>query len=175
MPDQAESSFMKTSSKSKRSDTAILLKSGLSALEIANLVNSRFELAVNYANTRRNSWRAGSSLVHWTTLGASAAATIVLGLSNLGTLGSIGFILSALVTTISAIEPFFNWRSRWVMAEEALADWYRGQQELELYISSTPEEAIDLTVIHSFDTARDATWRRFSKQWIAERRSGARR
>ena len=40
-------------------------------------------------------------------------------LQDLDFWSGLGFSLVALVTVINAVEPFFNWRSRWVLMEEA--------------------------------------------------------
>lgn len=42
----------------------------------------------------------------------SAAATIILGVQDLDFWAGLGFSLVALATAVSAVEPFFNWRSR---------------------------------------------------------------
>lgn len=86
----------------------------------------------DYARIRRTEWRRKATLAWACSTLASAIATVILGLADLGTWASIGFVLSAWVTTINAVEPFFNWRSRWVGAEKALASWHRIEESLAL-------------------------------------------
>lgn len=104
-------------------------------------------------------------------LALSAAGTVILGLAELSGPAQLGFIFSALVTTLGAIEPFFNWRSRWVSAEEALAKWHRIEEDLTIYIAQTPFRRLDTDKILGFHDEYCRTWEQFSDQWLDQRRS----
>lgn len=151
-------------------DAGSPLVPGRTAMELAELVRSRLSNDRDYAQRRRRTWQSKASTTHLLTLGLSAAATVILGIADLDPLATVGFVLSALVTTVGAVEPFFNWRSRWVLAEEALAAWYRLDDELNNYVSSTNEQDIDKATIIDIDKRRQAIWDRFSQQWLQERR-----
>jgi hypothetical protein len=111
-----------------------------------------------------------ASLTRLLSLGLSAAATVLLGLADLQGTAEWGFVCAALVTTVGAIEPFFNWRSRWIMAEEAMADWYRLDRELGAYIAGTHEQELDREKLLEFDRQSTLVWSRFSAQWLEQRR-----
>lgn len=81
--------------------------------------------------------------------------------------------MSALVTAITALEPFFNFRSRWISADEALARWHRSEEELTLYVASRPEHELTTAEVLRFDDMRRDEWVRFSQDWLTGRRSGA--
>jgi hypothetical protein len=55
----------------------------------------------------------------------SGASTIILGLQNLDFWTELGFSLVAIATRVNALEPFFAWRSRWVLMEETQYRFYR--------------------------------------------------
>lgn len=137
---------------------------------LASYVQVRLRAARRYVQRQRNVWRALATTTHLTTLTLSAAATVVLGFARLTGLGSLGFIFSALVTTIAAIEPFYNWRSRWVISEEALAEWYRIEEDLTIYVASNPTKSLDTILIMAFDKRFVGVWETFNRKWLRSRR-----
>jgi hypothetical protein len=145
---------------------------GLNDADLARYIQTRVLAARAYTGSRRRVWRLGASWTHMSTLALSAAATIVLGVSQRDGFGHAAFALSALVTTAAAIEPFYNFRSRWVLAEEILADWYRLEEQLTMYLASTEAAKVDRAEILGFDAEYDRIWQRFSEQWVHHRRSG---
>lgn len=149
------------------------LAAGLTTFELAKMVRTRFYEDRAYARWRRKTWRRQASITRLATLACSAAATILIGLSGTDdvTLKNVGFVFSALVTTIAAIEPYFNWRSRWVMSEEALGRWHEIEEALALYVAETPEASLDREKILAFDRSRRDVWSDFNQQWIEQRRA----
>lgn len=143
---------------------------GTTPLELADRVRTRLKYALTYGRDSRRGWRFWATTVRLAVLGLSAFATVTLGLASLTGAAAYGFIASALVTTVSAVEPFFNWRSRWVMADEAIAQWYTIEDELLLYVAGTRAEDLSVERITRLDEARQAVWDRFSTQWLIERR-----
>jgi hypothetical protein len=143
---------------------------GLSRLELAGFVRQRLYDDRDYARLRRTEWRRRATLAWACSTLASATATVILGLASLGTWASVGFVLSALVTTINAVEPFFNWRSRWVGAEKALASWHRIEESLALYVANTPETDIEPARVLEYDRSRQKVWSDFSGDWLSARR-----
>ncbi|WP_263426471.1 SLATT domain-containing protein [Nocardioides mangrovi] len=126
--------------------------------------------AENYGRRRRSRWRLFASVTKFGALALSAAATILLGFAELDHLAAAGFVCTALVTTIGAIEPYFNWRSRWIMAEEAMHDWYALEQKLIWYVGMSAEQDLDPSKIAKIDQERRAVWDRFGQQWLEQRR-----
>lgn len=146
---------------------------GQSAMDLAERIRTRLTYASEWGRNSRQAWRRNASLTRILTLGMSAFATIALGLGDLEGWARAGFIASALVTTTSVIEPFFNWRARWVMADEAIARWYTIEDQLLTYVAATPHAELDLEHLQTFDASRQEVWDRFSSQWMSERRRAA--
>ena len=147
-----------------------LLQVDLPPDALAAYVQVRLRGARRYVQAQRNVWRVLATTTHLATLALSAAATIVLGFAQLTGLGALGFIFSALVTTISAIEPFYNWRSRWVISEEALAEWYRIEEDLTIYVASNPAESLNTGQIMAFDQRFVGVWENFNRKWLQSRK-----
>lgn len=156
-----------------RSPVAKPLTTEMSPLELANIVRQQFYKDRNYLRLKRRRWAIGAVTIRLLALGLSGAATILLGLSELSGLAAWGFSLSALVTAVTALEPFFNFRSRWVSADETMARWHRSEEGLTLYVASRPEHELTIADIVAFDDMRRDEWVRFSQDWITGRRSGA--
>lgn len=115
-----------------------------------------------------------ASGIHLLALALSATATVILGLAELTGPAQWGFIFSALVTTLGAIEPFFNWRSRWVLAEEALAKWHRIDDDLSMYVAVTDKSDLDPKRIMAFHEDYCRVWEQFSNQWLDQRKQTSR-
>jgi len=103
----------------------------------------------------------------------SGAATIILGLQNLTFWAGLGFSLVALTTVVNAIEPFFNWRSRWVLAEEAQHGFYRLQEDLEYMVATRRPEELRIDDLEEFYGRYKKTWNDFSEKWLEHRRQVA--
>jgi hypothetical protein len=86
---------------------------GLSPLELAHDVLGRIEKANEYARTRKSRFRRRAVSIRLVGLALSATSTIILGLQNLDGWTGTAFALVAVVTVVSALEPFFAWRSLW--------------------------------------------------------------
>ena len=142
--------------------TQIALVAGLKPFDLAGLVRQRLQNDRDFAQGRRWVWRNLSTGSMVLSLLLSAGTTIVLGLANLGPLGTLGFICSALVTVMIAIEPLFDWRARQASADEALSAWHHLEENLAIYVASTPARELDPEVILEFDSDRREVWARFS-------------
>jgi hypothetical protein len=147
------------------------LAAGLSPFDLATRIRTNLYSAKSYARWRRKSWRIMASGTHMLGLALSAAATVILGVAELTGPAQWGFIFSALVTTLGAIEPFFNWRSRWVLAEEALANWHRIDDDLTMYVADTNENDLDRARIMGFHDEYCLVWEQFNNQWLDQRRA----
>jgi hypothetical protein len=94
-------------------------KPGLIPLELAQDLVARIEQGNAYARSRKNRFRSSSTVVRMISLILTVTSTIILGLQKLNVWTGIAFSLVAVVTSVNALEPFFAWRSRWVLMEEA--------------------------------------------------------
>jgi hypothetical protein len=147
------------------------LPAGLSPYQSSLRLRRWIINANSYANRRKARFRLFSSVTKMLTLSLSGASTIILGLQDLDFWAGLGFALVALTTVVNAIEPFFNWRSRWVLAEEAQHDFYRLQEDLEHLVGSIPAEDLrDQDITHLYDRYRQV-WNDFSAKWLEQRRT----
>jgi len=73
---------------------------------------------MDWADSRKARFRTRASSAKVAALALAAASTVVLGIPAIPNRAAIALPMVALVTLISALEPFFNWRSRWVLMEE---------------------------------------------------------
>jgi hypothetical protein len=114
-----------------------------------------------------------SSGVKVLSLTISASATIILGLQDLSLWAALGFSLVALLTVINAIEPFFNWRSRWVLAEEARARFHRIKDDLNYLVATRPKEELQIEDLNDLYMRYEQTWTNFSRAWNENRGKGS--
>lgn len=147
------------------------LQVGLAPLELAIMLDAWIESSISYSQSKRTRFRITSSLLKIATLALSAATTIILGLQDLDFWPSVGFILVALVTIVSAVEPFFNWRSRWVLMEEQLYRLYRLRQNLALTIGRTRPEDLSHADVEAFYRTYNHIWETTSERRLQYRRS----
>ncbi|MCO1655573.1 DUF4231 domain-containing protein [Pseudonocardia humida] len=91
----------------------------LTPRELALWVRAEALRGIRWAQPRKRRFRSAASVTRMVTLVLSAASTVILGLQDLDFWASLGFALVALSTVVTSVEPFFNWRSRWVLMEEA--------------------------------------------------------
>jgi ABC-type siderophore export system fused ATPase/permease subunit len=148
------------------------LPSGLQPLELARFLNSQLDEAHAYARSRKHRFRWKSVTVRLTVLVLSAASTIILGLQNLDPWTGTAFSLVAVVTVVSALEPFFAWRSLWVLMEEAAHKFHRLQDDLQYYIASHPAEEIDRERVRAMFVQYQEIWDELSSRWLKFRENG---
>jgi hypothetical protein len=108
-----------------------LPQAGLSPYEAAVRLRQQIVDGNGYARARKTRFRFFASSMKTLSLALSAASTVILGLQTLNFWAGLAFALVAVVTVINAVEPFFNWRSRWVLMEETQSRFYRLRDDLE--------------------------------------------
>ena len=145
------------------------LPSGLKPLELAHHLRDQIERGHTYARSRKHRFRWKSVTVRLTTLVLSAASTIILGLQNLDPWTGTAFSLVAVVTVVSALEPFFAWRSLWVLMEDASHRFHRLQDDLSYYIASHPAEEIDPARVGEMFEQYQEIWDSLSSRWLKYR------
>ena len=146
------------------------MRAGLSTYELAIQLRDWTVHANSYSRSRKNKFRLFSSAMKVLSLAMSAAATIILGLQNLTFWAGLGFSLVALTTVINAVEPFFNWRSRWVLAEEAQHGFYRLEEDLEYLVATRRPEELRIEDLDKFYDRYKRIWNDFSEKWLEHRR-----
>ena len=144
---------------------------GLTPLELARDLLSRIDNGHVYARSRRRRFRRGSIVVRMASLALSGASTIILGLQDLGFWASLGFALVALVTVVNTLEPFFAWRSLWVLMEKTQYRFHRLRDDLTFYLAATPADEVDRARIEEMFERYQQIWHEQSSRWLDFRRS----
>lgn len=101
----------------------------------------------------------------------SVASTIILGLQKLTGWAGFAFALVATVTAVNALEPFFAWRSRWVLMEKMQNRFYRLRDELSYYIAVTQPDRIDGARVRQMFDEYQQVWEEASDRWMEYRRA----
>lgn len=149
---------------------SVALVAGLSSVELAAMLRGRLYDDKHWARDRREVWSARSSFVHFLTFSLAVLAIVFLGIAKLDGFAVVGFICTTVGTTVAGVESFFNWRSRWIAADAALAGWHDIEERLALYVASTAEASLDNAQLLAFDVERRAVWSEMSQTWLDERR-----
>ena len=102
----------------------------------------------------------------------AVSSTIILGLQHLNFWTGLAFSLVAVGTLVSAVEPFFNWRSRWILMEEAQYKLQRIQDESEYHLLKTPAADVTVDDLDPFFERLQSVWTDTSERWLAYRRGG---
>ncbi|MFI7115732.1 DUF4231 domain-containing protein [Amycolatopsis sp. NPDC049868] len=144
---------------------------GLTPLELAHDLVERIEQGTKYARIRKRRFRTRSVILRVLALLLSASSTIILGLQNLNPWTGTAFALVAVVTVVNVLEPFFAWRSLWVLMEEGQYKFYRLRDELTYYIASTPPEELDQAVLRETFDQYQAIWDLVGNSWLKYRQA----
>ncbi len=107
------------------------------------------------------------------TLGLSAASTVILGLQSLNARADLALPFVALVTLLGAVEPFFNWRSRWVLMEEAQYRFQRLADDLEYLAASTAVDDLTFDQLGEVFDRYQTIWDDLGRTWLEHRREPA--
>ena len=144
---------------------------GLTSLELARDLLSRIERGNEYARTRKKRFRSRSSAVRVGSLAISSTSTIILGLQQLNFWTGIAFSLVTVVTVVNILEPFFAWRSRWVLMEEAQYKFYRLRDDLTFYLAAHQPDQLDKATIKDMFDKYQEIWDQLSSRWLEYRRT----
>ena len=125
---------------------------------------------MDWADSRKARFRARASYAKVVALALTAASTVVLGIPAIPDRTAIALPMVALVGLLSALEPFFNWRSRWVLMEEAQYRLNRIRDEMDYYQVATPAADLDRERLHRFFVEHQNTWNDVSRRWIEFRK-----
>ena len=143
---------------------------GLDPVDLAKDVLSRIERGNEYARSRKRLFRRSSTAVKALALAMSGASTVILGFQNLNFWTGAGFVLVALLTVVNTLEPFFAWRSRWVLMEETQYRFYRLRDELSYYLAATPTDQVDPARIGEMFAEYQRVWDALGSRWLEVRR-----
>jgi hypothetical protein len=149
------------------------LRAGLSPADTAALLLGRIREGDEFADRKKHQFRRRSAVIKILTLTLSATSTIILGLQNLDTWAGLAFALVALGTLLGAVEPFFNWRSRWVLMEETQYRFRRLADDLEYLVASTAPSDLTHDRIDPIFNSYQTIWHDLGRAWLEHRREPA--
>jgi hypothetical protein len=150
----------------RRPDTA------LPAIELARWLESQSTEAIAWVRHRKSRFRRSASIIRMLSLSLAAAATVILGLQHLNTWAGLAFSFVAVGTLVNAVEPFFNWRSRWILMEEAQYKIMRIREELEYMLLKTPADQLRIEDVDPFFHRLQEILTGTSQRWLEHRRGG---
>jgi hypothetical protein len=125
---------------------------------------------MDWADSRKVRFRKQASRTRIATLALTARLTVVLGIPAIPDRTSIALPMVALVTLLGGLEPYFNWRARWVLMEETQYRLNRIRDEMDYYLVITPEADISQDKLHDFFKAQQEVWSDVSRRWIEFRK-----
>jgi hypothetical protein len=96
---------------------------------------------------------------------------VILGLQQLSTWASIALGMVGVVTVLNAVEPFANWRSRWVLMEDAQYKLNRLRDEFDFHLLSTRSDDITDEKSRELFDQWQQVWSGVSRQWLQFRRA----
>lgn len=147
---------------------------GLTPLELANYLVTRIDRSGDYVRTRKRRFRANSSWLKLTGLTLSATSTIILGLQDLDFWTGLAFSLVAVLTVLGALEPFFAWRSRWILMEEAAHRFHRLRDDVSYHVAASQPDAIDPAFIRTSYDEYQLIWSQLGERWLEHRQAAER-
>ena len=143
----------------------------LSPDELLAWLQARIAEALSYTRIRRRRFRRGSIAVRLLSLLLSGASTVILGLQNLTFWASLAFSLVAVTTVLSAVEPFFNWRSRWVLMEDMQARLHRLDNDLTYLVAKTGADDLAPDQLDPYFERLQGIWEETSSAWLESRQA----
>lgn len=142
---------------------------GLPPSELARWVQGQLTAWIEWSEFRRRRFRRSASLVRALSFALSVASTVILGLQDLNFWASLAFSLGAVGTAVGAIEPFFNWRARWVLMEESEARLRRIKDELDYLLVGTASDLIRFEDVDPFFRRAQEVWADVTRRWLDQR------
>jgi hypothetical protein len=155
-------------------EDAVLAKPGEDTGQAKREIFLKFRETVSgdmmWADSRKHVFRRRASYVRVATLLLTATATVVLGIEAIPSRAAVALPLVALVTVLAGLDSFYNWRSRWVLMEEAHYRFNRLRDEIDYYIIATSPDDSKTEQLKEFFIEEQATWADVSKRWIEFRK-----
>ena len=141
-------------------------RAGLPLREVAVHFRDLVSADMDWADSRKARIRRSSTRVKLASLILAALSTVVLGIEAIPGRSWVALPLVAAVTVLSALETFFNWRSRWVLMEEAQYRLNRLRDEIDYYLTVTPPDAIEREMLDRFFADQQLIWNDVSRRWV---------
>ncbi|MEU4806928.1 SLATT domain-containing protein [Actinosynnema sp. NPDC023587] len=130
----------------------------------------RIDRAAEYSRVRAARFRRRAIMLKVGLLMMSATATIILGWQDLDFWTGLAFSLVALTTVFAVLEPYFAWRSLWVLMEESLSRFHRLRDDVSHYLAATPADRVDVAKMNEMFDRYQAIWVQQDTRWGEFRR-----
>ena len=156
------------------SDQGFLAIAGDQELSVREQVMSFRQLVssdMDWTTIRRRRFQAKAARVKVTTLILTAASTVVLGISGIPARAAIALPMVALVSVLTALDTYFNWRSRWILMEETQYKLQRLRDKIDYYLVTTPAAEVAKTALDEFFSEQEVIWAEASKRWVEYRKA----
>jgi hypothetical protein len=126
---------------------------------------------MDWADSRKIRFRRSAAMVRISALVLTAASTVVLGIGTIPARASIALPMVAGVTLLSALDAFFNWRSRWVLMEETQYRLNRLRDEIDFLLVAGKSEQLTQERLQGFFVEQQLIWADVSRRWVEFRRT----
>jgi hypothetical protein len=146
----------------------------ISLQEKVSWLTNKTSDSIAYMRRERGRNRGKASAFKLLTIFLSGAGAILLGVQIMGfdaIFRNIAFVLVTVVTLITALEPFYNYRSLWIEQERALAGLYKVRDNLNFYLAGTQTEDVSIDELNQIYKDIRSIWDQHSNAWLAYRKS----
>jgi hypothetical protein len=147
------------------------VRAALTPFEQAKVIEDWVEIGLQYSRRKRSSFRLASSVLKTATVALAGSSTIILGIQNLDFWAGLGFALVALATVLAAVEPFFSWRSRWLLMEEQVYRFYRLRDDIIMAVARRSPDELTNEDVAAFYARYTKIWDETSARWMEYRRA----
>jgi len=127
---------------------------------------------MDWADSRKVRFRRSATRVKVASLVLAALSTVILGIEVIPGRSWVALPIVAAVTVLGSLETFFNWRSRWVLMEEAQYRLNRLRDEIDYYLTVTPSAQVERETLDRFFAEQQLIWEDVSRRWIEFRSLG---
>lgn len=139
----------------------------------AGFLRYEIERAISQTGYQKLRNQKRASYIKLAAMFFSSAATVLLGLKGVGSeqiFKNMAFVFSASVTLLTALEPFFNFRSFWVEHEVAQGRFLGLRADLDFYLAGSDAKDPDETKLAGFHQTYQKIWDDLNTVWAENRR-----
>lgn len=142
--------------------------------EKAEWLKKRIDESIEKVSLRTRENQSRATIIKLVTIVLAVTSTILLGLQVAGwekIFKDIAFISGAIITLLTAIEPFFNYRALWIEHERAEYKFRLLKDDFEFYLAGTPVNKMSEANLKTFHTRFQLVWSEVSEKWLEQRQS----
>ena len=132
--------------------------------------------SIKSADTKKARYKFRAVIIKVLILFLTTSATILLGLNITGfesIFKEIAFVLGAIATSLTAIDPFLNWTNLWHEHESKKASFYRLKERTQFYMKGKKPEDYDMEIIQGLFDEFQNEWVDLNNSWRLIRKSSS--